>query len=161
MVTEDKLKVEGGLAEMKVILGWHFNFRTLTVTLPKHKYIAWSQEIQQMIKTRRTTKKHLELTIGRMGHVSFVIPWVYHFLSRLRSLLARAQNKRTISINEKCMRDLELVQGILDKAKQGIDMNLLAFRLPDRIYYSDSCPAGLGGYSNQGHAWRFKVPDNL
>jgi hypothetical protein len=23
----------------------------------------------------------------------------------------------------------------------------------------DSCPHGLGGYSNQGHAWRFKVPD--
>jgi hypothetical protein len=53
------------------------------------------------------------------------------------------------------------MQGILDKAKQGIDMNLLAFQLPDCIYYSDSCPTGLGGYSNQGHAWRFKVPDNL
>ncbi len=35
------------------------------------------------------------------------------------------------------MRDLELMQGILHKAKQGIDMNLLAFRLPDCIYYSD------------------------
>jgi hypothetical protein len=34
MGAEYKLKVEGGLAETKVILGWHFNFRTLTVTLP-------------------------------------------------------------------------------------------------------------------------------
>jgi hypothetical protein len=161
MVAEDKLKVEGGLAEMKVILGWHFNFRTLTVTLLKHKYITWSREIQQMMKTRQTTKKPLELTIRRMGHVGFVIPWVHHFLSRLRSLLAQAENKRTISINEKCVRDLELMQGNLDKAKQGIDMNLLAFRLPDCIYYSDSCPAGLGGYSDQGHALRFKVPDDL
>jgi hypothetical protein len=40
-------------------------------------------------------------------------------------------------------------------------MNLLAFRLPDQVYYSDSCPAGLGGYSNQEYAWRFKVPDKL
>jgi hypothetical protein len=40
MVMEDKLKAEGGLAETKAILGWHFNFRTLTVTLPEHKYIA-------------------------------------------------------------------------------------------------------------------------
>ncbi len=87
-----------------------------------------------------------------MGHIGFVIPWVYHFLSRLRFLLPRAQYKRRISINKKCMRDLELMQGILDKAKQGIDMNLLAFRSPDRIYYSDSCPASLGGYSVQGHA---------
>jgi hypothetical protein len=66
-----------------------------------------------------------------------------------------------ISINKKCVRDLELMQGILDKAKQGIDMNLLAFQSPNRVYYSDSCPAGLGGYSDQGHAWRFKVLDNL
>jgi hypothetical protein len=51
--------------------------------------------------------------------------------------------------------------GSLDKAKKGIDMNLLAFRSPDRIYYSDSCPAGLGGYSDEGYAWRFKVPDKL
>jgi hypothetical protein len=50
---------------------------------------------------------------------------------------------------------------ILDKAKGGIDMNLLGFRSPDRIYHSDSCPAGLGGYSNQGFAWQFQIPDNL
>jgi hypothetical protein len=41
-------------------------------------------------------------------------------------------------------------------------MNLLGFRSPDRIYYSDSyCPAGLSGYSNQGFAWRFRIPDVL
>jgi hypothetical protein len=50
---------------------------------------------------------------------------------------------------------------ILDKAKGGIDMNLLGFRSPDRIYYSDSCPAGLRSYSNQGFAWRFRIPDDL
>ncbi len=114
-----------------------------------------------MMKTWRTTKKLLELMIGRMEHVGFVIPWVRHFLSRLRSLLAQAQNKRTISIDEKCMRDLELIQGILNKAKHGIDMNSLAFWSPNHFYYSDSCPANLGGYSNQGHARHFKVPDNL
>jgi hypothetical protein len=60
---------------------------------------------------------------------------------------------QSIKIDDICAKDLELMQSILDKAKKGIDMNLLAFRLPDRIYYSDSCPAGLGGYSNQGFAW--------
>ena len=53
------------------------------------------------------------------------------------------------------------MQTILNKAKEGIDMSLLAFRSPDCIYYSDSCPAGLGGYSNQGNKWCFKLPDNL
>ncbi len=51
--------------------------------------------------------------------------------------------------------------GILTKAHKGVDMNLLAFRAPDRVYHSDSGPAGLGGYSNQGHAWRFQIPANL
>ena len=68
---------------------------------------------------------------------------------------------QSIKIDDICAKDLELMQSILDKAKKGIDMNLLAFRLPDRIYYSDSCPAGLGGYSDQGFAWRFAIPDNL
>ena len=47
----------------------------------------------------------------------------------------------------------------MDKAKKGIDMKLLAFRSPDRVYDSDSCPAGPGGYSDEGQAWRFKVPN--
>ena len=40
-------------------------------------------------------------------------------------------------------------------------MNLLCFHSPDWIYYSDSCPARLGGYSNQGFAWRFRILDDL
>ena len=74
MVALEKLIAEWGLAETKIILGWLFNFRTLTVTLPEHECIAWSQEIKQMTKKRWTTKKQLESTIGRMGHVGFVIP---------------------------------------------------------------------------------------
>ncbi len=87
MVAQEKLKAEGGLAELKLILGWLFNFRALTMSLPEHKHIAWLGEIQSMLDRRRTTKKALELTIGRLGHVGFVIPWVFHFLSRLRTLL--------------------------------------------------------------------------
>jgi hypothetical protein len=40
-------------------------------------------------------------------------------------------------------------------------MNLLAFRAQDQIYYSDFCPADLGSYSDQGFAWRFKVPNKI
>ena len=161
MVVEDKLTAEGGLSETKVILGWGFNFRTLTVNLPEHKHIAWAREISQMIVSRRTTKQQLESTIGRLGHVGYVIPWVFHFLSRLRTLLSKTNKGRfrSIRINKKCVKDLVLMQTVLNKAREGVDMNLLVFRSPDRVYYSDSCPAGLGGYSNQGRAWQFKVPD--
>ncbi len=161
MIPKDELTVEGELSETKTILGWYFNFRTLTVTLPMHKHIAWSWEIKLMIQVRKTTKRMLELTIGCIGHVSFVISWVYHLLSHLRSLLARAWNRRVITIDQKCAKDLELMQLILDKENNETNMNLLAFRTPDRVYYYDSCPAGLKDNSNQGNAWQFKVPDKL
>jgi hypothetical protein len=64
MVAKDKLKAEGGLLETKVILGWHFNFRTLTVMLPVDKFIAWSTEIHKMVDSGKTTKQDLESTIG-------------------------------------------------------------------------------------------------
>jgi hypothetical protein len=118
MVAEDKLKAEGGLSEMKTILGWLFNFRTLTVSLPKHKYIAWLNDLRQMIRSQRTTNKQLESTIGRLGHIGYIIPWVYHYLSRLRTLLSRAGKMRSIKIDEICVKDLELMQSILDKAKK-------------------------------------------
>jgi hypothetical protein len=144
-----------------VILGWLFNFRALTVSLPEHKHIAWSGEIQSMLNHRRTMKKALESMIGRLGHVGFVIPWVFHFLSRLRTLLRRAQNRQTIALNKECKEDLVLMLKLLKKAKGGIDMNLLGFRSPDRIYYSDSCPAGLGGYSDQGFVGRSAISRRL
>jgi hypothetical protein len=161
MIARNKLTAEGSLSETKLILGWLFNFRTLILSLPDHKFIAWTAAIQKMVTSKCTTSKDLETTIRQMGHVGFVIPWVHHFLSRLHSLHFRSENCRFIIINKTCMKDLELMTGILTKAHKGIDMNLLAFCTPDRVYHSDSCPAGLGGYSNQGHDWRFQIPANL
>lgn len=45
MIAKDKLIAEGGLSETKMILGWLFNFRTLTIFLPDHKFIAWTTAI--------------------------------------------------------------------------------------------------------------------
>jgi succinate dehydrogenase/fumarate reductase cytochrome b subunit len=65
-------------------------------------------------------KKQLESTIGQLGHVGYVIPWVYHFLSRLRSLLSCSGKHRQINIDDKCIRDLDLMQEVLDKTKTGL-----------------------------------------
>jgi hypothetical protein len=63
MVAKDKLLAEGGLLETKGILGWLFNFRTLTISLPEHKFIVWTSAIQKMITLKRTTLKDLDTTI--------------------------------------------------------------------------------------------------
>ena len=49
----------------------------------------------------------------------------------------------------------------LDIAKQGINMNLIVFRRPTHVFWSDSCPFGLGGYSDKGFAWQFELPEEL
>jgi hypothetical protein len=41
----------------------------------------------------------------------------------------------------------------LKTASNGISLNSIAFRRPTHIYRSDSCPAGLEGYSNKGWAY--------
>jgi len=46
-------------------------------------------------------------------------------------------------------------------ANYGISMNSIAFRKPTHVYRSDSCPHGLGGYSHEGWAWRWYLPENL
>jgi hypothetical protein len=160
MIARNKLTAEGGLSETKMILGWLFNFRTLIISLPDHKFIACTVAIQKMVTSKSTTSKDLKMIIGQMGHVGFVIPWVHHFLSRLCSLHFRSKNRCFVTINEMCMKDLELMTGILTKAHKGIDKNLLAFHTLNRVYHSDSCPAGLGGYIDQGHAWCFQIPAN-
>jgi hypothetical protein len=48
--------------------------------------------------------------------------------------------------------------GFLKIAKDGISLNIIAFRRPTHIYRSDSCPTGLGGYSDKGWAWRWYLP---
>ena len=156
-----KLIAEAGLEETKTILGWYFDFRTLTVKLPLNKFTAWSNAIKSMIGSKSATAKELECNIGRLVHLSMVIPTIHHFMSRLRELHTRSLNRSRISINQTCIEDLKLMLYFLEKAKEGVDMNLIVYRRPDRVYRSDSCPAGLGGYSDQGFAWRWYIEQEL
>ena len=54
--------------------------------------------------------------------------------------------------------DLKLMLFFLEEAAGGVDMNLLLYRKPTKIYRSDSCPSGMGGYSSYGFAWSFYIP---
>jgi len=160
MEARNKLSAEAGLEETKTILGWLIDFRRLTISLPSNKFIAWTESINKILTRGTSTAKELETTIGRLGHLGAIMPFVYHFLSRLRNLQKKVTNRRTIDIPQDCHDDLNLMLSFLHKAHTGIDMNLIAFRRPTHIYRSDSCPYGLGGYSHEGFAWRFKLPEN-
>jgi hypothetical protein len=150
-----KLIAEAGLTEIKTCLGWIIDFHRMTIALPDNKFHAYSIAIEEMLKRGCTSKGELETNIGRWVHLGQIIPTVHHFLSRLRFLKQRAENRWQISINEQCKEDLHFLLFVLGKCNQGIDLNLIAFQRPTHVYRLDSCPAGLGGYSHKGFAWRF------
>ena len=64
-------------------------------------------------------------------------------------------------MSKNVIEDLKLMLISLEEAHKGIDMSILVHRKPDKIYRSDSCPAGLRGYSFNGFAWRFYLPKHL
>ena len=137
---------------MKIILGWLFNFLGLIVYLPENKYVAWTCTIKGVLVSNKTSYKELETIIGRMVHVGIIISQIHHFMSRLRDLLWRSHDRRSIKLTDLTRKNLDLMLFFLVKAKDGIDMNLLVFRKPTKVYRSDSCPAGMGGYSGDGFA---------
>ena len=99
--------------------------------------------------------------VGRMVHVGVVIPQIHHFMSRLRGAMRRASSRRSIKLNQLVKDDLKLMMFFLERANAGIDMNILVHRKPTKVYRSDSCPAGMGGYSSDGFAWRWYIPAHL
>ncbi len=149
MYARDKLKAEAGLSETKMIIGRLFDFQRLLISLPENKFIAWMTTINKLLVEGSSTAKELESTIGRLGHLALDVPGVHHFLSRLRELQQLATRCRSIRLSDDCREDLLLMLWFLEIARQGINMNLVTFCRPTHVYRSDSCPFGLGGYTDE------------
>jgi hypothetical protein len=125
MAARKKLDAEGLLSKTKMILGGLWNFCNLTISLPENKLITWTDGIKNLIAKKKVCKKELETTIGRLTHVSMIIPPVHHFLSRLRKLLYRIKNnnRRMLNIPAVCIDDLHLMKDFLQWGNKGIRMN--------------------------------------
>ena len=80
--------------------------------------------------------------------MGLVIPFVHHFMSRLRELHRRATHRISVKITDRYATDLKLMIYMLKKANEGIDMNMVVYRNPTHAYRLDSCPMGLRGYIN-------------
>ena len=136
MAATSKLIAEAGLSEVKMILGWRWDFRRLIISLPDNKYAAWTTQIEQILHEKSVMTTKLETTIGRLTHLSLVVPFVHHFLSRLRNLHTTSIRRasRQVKITPLCDDDLNLMLTFLKRAHAGIDMNQIAYRRPTHIY---------------------------
>jgi hypothetical protein len=90
--------------------------------------------VNKLIAKGTTTAKELESMIWRLGHLTLVVPGVHHFLSCLQKLQQLATHCCSIRISDICQDGLTLMLCVLDIAKNGIDMNLIAFCQLTHVY---------------------------
>ena len=152
---------EGTQEERKVVLGWVIDTRLFTVSLPQEKAAAYTQQINEILKAKKINHKNLESIIGRIERTAYAVPNAKFFINRLRHLLYHSAKRGWAYIPRPVQEDLQLHLQFIRQAAQGTSINNLVFRSPSHIYYADSCPFGMGGYSIKGRAWRFYIPPSL
>ena len=152
MEARNKLESEALLEETKMILGWLINFCRMLIILIDNKFTVWTKAIKEMLNDRSTTTKMLKTNIGLLVHLNMAIPSIHHFMSGLRDLHSTAKQRRSVKINGEYFEDLKLMLTFLKMANNGNNLNSIAFRHPTHVYQSNSCPAGLSGYSHEGFA---------
>jgi hypothetical protein len=159
-----KLAEEGMLSEEPIILGWKINTRRLTISLPENKYKRWNEDLSSYIKAKKISYKDLESLIGRLNHSATACPLMRYFLNRIRKTLehwiTKGYNKKMVRyLSSTVLEDLKLWHtAFLPKISTGLSLNLITFRRPSYVCWSDACPQGLGGYDHFGNAWRFPIP---
>jgi hypothetical protein len=162
LASKSKLIAESGLSETKCMLGWELNTRELSIRLSDDKYSTWVNQIRDILDNKgKTSKKTLEIVTGRLNHAASIIPMSRHFLSRLHFNLSKMKEFKSYYLSKQVLKDLQLWLRILEKANKGISLNLLTYRAPNKLYWSDACEYGLGGFSSDGKVWRWHIPDDL
>ena len=161
-IADDKNDAEGAAEEEKICLGLTLNTRSLTISLPSHKFKAWSAQVEAVLRQQRVSLESLRSILGRMENVAIIIPMFGHFLSNVRQLeIKAALSNKNQQVNKRCKDDLQLFLSFLQRAHTGVNMNLISFRVPNKIYINDACEHGLGGYSKDGKAWSWVIPEHL
>ena len=76
-----------------------------------------------------------------------------HFLNNIRHLEILASKKgHNVRLNKRVKDDLIFSQKFLDRANEGISMDLLTFRKPDIVYICDVSEYGIGGFASHRRA---------
>ena len=162
MISDEKNEAEGAAEEIKICLGWVLNTRKLTIALPSHKYQAWDKMVISTMDNKSTNDKHLRSLLGRLENMATVIPMAAHFFNNIRALqIKAAKQTHNVRLTSRCRDDLQLCRRFLKRAAEGISMNTITFRKPDKVYIGDASEHGLGGFATHGRAWTWHIPPEL
>jgi hypothetical protein len=101
--------------------------------------------------------------IGRLNHAAAVHPIMRYFLSRIRLVMTNwdisGKTKKVIRyLPSQVLENLHLwSNAFLPAIAKGISLNLITFRRPTYLCWSDACPAGMGGFDHRGRAWHWNI----
>ena len=161
-IVDDKNEAEGGPEEVKIVLGWKVNTRSLRVQLPFHKFKAWTEQINSIRKRKTVNAKELQSALGRMENIAIMIPMFGHFLNNIRTLEIKANlTEKNQVITKRVRDDLILATKFIKRAHEGVNMNTLTFRTPTKVYINDASEHGLGGFADHGRSWSYVLPEKL
>ena len=115
-----------------------------------------------MISSSIVNKDELHTTIGRLNHVEYIMPIGRYFLNRLRFRLSKCEQYGKQKLAKWDVEDLELWKIFIHKAAQdGIDINNVTYTYPTSVGIKDACKTGLGGFGEDGIAWRWPIPADM
>ena len=117
-----------------------------------------------MLEGNSTNEEILGTIVGRLENVAIIISMMGHFLNNIEHLLTKLRRKKKnyrMKISQRVRDDLSLSLLFLDRAHEGINMNLIVFRRPTIIHIGDASEHGMGAFALHGRAWRYLIPDHL
>jgi hypothetical protein len=159
-----KLAEEGQLSECFTILGWDINTRSMKIALPIKKFHPWDKDLGEILFHKRVSYAVLESMVGRLNHAASACPIMRYFISRIRSVLhswdvSNKTKKVQRYLSTQVLEDLRLwKESFLPALSNGMSLNLITYRRPPFLCWSDACPGGMGGFDHLGYAWRFPIP---
>ena len=153
-----KLEEEGQLAERFTLLGWDIDTRSLSIALPLKKSARWEKDLLEIINRKKVSYGSLETTVGRLNHAATAYPFMRYFLNRIRLVLtnwdvSKKSKKVERYLSSQVLEDLKLWKDdFLPRISKGISLNLITYRRPSFLCWSDACPSGMGGLDHMGFA---------
>jgi len=104
--------------------------------------------------------------LGGLNHAATACPLMRYFLNWVRGVLLNWQASSVVKttqryLSSQVLEDLKLWHhSFLLKIRSGMSLNLISYRQPSVISWSDSCPLGLGGFDSLGNAWQYKLSED-
>ena len=146
----------------KTVLGWIIDTTAFRIFLPIEKCLDWSKDIKDLLSKGMVETKELESTIGRLNHAGHILPLARYFLPRLRYRLKMCKEWGKQKLAKWDEEDLHLWLIFLRRAAQeGVSINNITFTTPTHVGTTDACETGMGGYLDDGTAWRYHLPLDL